>query len=242
MNANGLTRCCVVGAVVLTAACGASQGVGSAPATGDGGLSRDVVCQRFVSTVGDVGSIRHAETNAGVTSPPEAAQHLDGAAPLRDFGQWARDAAEPAQAELGERIATEADRVLSRLQPDDSDRRAQRLTEALYRATAELYYDCQRELYEEVLRGERPMTGACAEPGAPQLEGPNVVVYGSSGRLTDTTCELVQGERVGNGCGYSNQAESAPGDISGAWGSEEVAYDPDTCRALFEHGRADPGG
>lgn len=229
-------------AVVLTVGCAAPQPVAAPPAQ-SAGPDRDAVCERFVAAIGRLGSTRFSQTNGHVTSPPQAAQHLDGVETLRDFGRWARAAQDPAQAGMAARIEQEAERVTAELSPDHPDRTAQRLTRALYRATAELYYDCQRELYQELLRnGGVEMTGACAEPGAPKLDGPNVMVYGSSGRLTDTTCELVQGDRVGNGCGYSNQVESAPGDGPGPWGSEEVAYDPDTCRALFEHGRAEPGG
>lgn len=232
----------IVALLAMAAGCGAPEVGGFQPAP-TASLSRDVVCQHFVNELGDAGGVRVSQTNGRVTSPPQAAQHLDGVDAFREFGRWARDAQDPAQAGTAARIQEEAERVSVELSPDDSDRKAQRLTRPLYRATAELYYDCQRELYQELLQnGGVEMTGACAEPGAPKLEGPNVFVYGSSGRLTDATCELVQGERHGDGCGYSHSRTSGPGDGGGAWGSEEVAYDPDTCRALFERGRVKSGG
>ena len=241
MQRQDLRSWIVLVVVLVAAGCAASQP--DSPPTGDtAGLSRDEVCDRFITGLGDAGMIRLSHGSGGVTSPPEAAQHLDDVETFREFGRWARNAQDPAQVDLGVRIEQEAETVARELSPDDSDRKAERVTDPLYRATAELYYDCQRELYQELLRsGGAEMTGACAEPGAPKLEGPNVMVYGSNGMFVDPTCELVQGDRVGDGCGFSNQEDSAPAG-GGAHGSVEVAFDPDTCRALFERGRVKPGG
>ena len=42
--------------------------------------------------------------------------------------------------------------------------------------------------------------GPCAEPGAPQLDGPRVVVYGGGEGLEDSKCVLVEGDDLGDGC------------------------------------------
>lgn len=228
--------CWLIGAVVVAgvAACGSVM-----PAQEPGGSSgptRETVCKRYMAVIAESGSITRSENSTGMTPPPEAQQHLSTARALRTFGRWAADAEDAELADNARRIEGEAKRVVRRLSPTDTNRRASRITNPLYERSAELYYDCNAEIYAAALGKNRPEHGACARPGAPTLDGPNVVVYGSSQNYIDSTCELVEGTKINDGCSFAVPGEG-PTTSGGVFGSEEVATDHDTCRALFETGR-----
>ena len=125
--------------------------------------------------------------------------------------------------------------MVATLDPDAGDDEAQRVAEPLYAETTQLYATCVAPLYAQALASDRPLTGACGEPGAPKLEGPHVIVYGSLD-FAESTCELVQGAPVEDGCSSTGGGTSGPHD-TGPVTSVEVAYDPDTCRSLVETGR-----
>lgn len=228
--------CLLLSVVAVMGATGCGSAVPAADASGESGLARDAVCQRYMAVIAEFGSITRAENSAGVTSDSEAQQHLRAARAMRTFGRWARGADEAALADDATRIEREAGWVVRRLSPTDSHRRASRLTDPLYEQTTELYYDCNAEIYRTALGRNRPEHGACAEPGAPTLDGPNVVVYGSSRNYIDSTCELVEGTKLADGCSFAMSA-GQPTSRVGIFGSEEVATDHDTCRSLFETGR-----
>lgn len=67
------------------------------------------------------------------------------------------------------------------------------------------------------------------------LEGPDVITYGLAPyELEDSTRIIRQGERTPNGgCAFSGERSLAPGE---SITEIEIAYDPSTCRSLFEVG------
>lgn len=215
---------------LLAAGCGADVSLRSGE-----GLTQDEVCERFLPVVGQ--AMRVEVENGREVSSPQAVQHRDFAEQAAEFGRWAQAAEDEGLAERAANIADEADRVLEEMPADASDERAQEIAEGLYAETGSLYMTCVAEAYRRVLAGEVELTGACAEPGAPKLEGPNVVVYPSGGNYVDSTCELVEGEVVDDGCVFPGWSRTGEAGETGAWGRVEVAHDPDTCRTLYESGR-----
>jgi hypothetical protein len=82
------------------------------------------------------------------------------------------------------------------------------------------------------------LRGACAEPGAPVLEGARVIVYGSNDNFVQSECVLIEGVVTDGDCQVSSPGS---GDFPGPNQQIEVAHDPETCRSLFEVGQAEPG-
>lgn len=73
-------------------------------------------------------------------------------------------------------------------------------------------------------------------PGELALRGPNVFYYPTNDRLHDSDKIVVQGTRTTAG-GCSTTLPAVPYRADGAPVTQlELAYDPDTCRALFERG------
>jgi hypothetical protein len=94
--------------------------------------------------------------------------------------------------------------------------------------------------------GERAVTaaGAAAYPAMvlravpqyPELTGPRVISYPQSADLQNTRRYVIQGVRMADGsCRTGPQTRSAS--VGGpVVGGNTLAYDPDTCRYLFEEG------
>ena len=233
----------VVLAGLLVAGCGAAGAPPEPEGAGSSGRSRDAVCERYMQVLSESGGITSFASDAARTSPPEAVQHRRSARALRTFGRWASTATDDSLAANASAIQREAADVLATLEPTDSAARSSQVTAPLYEQTAKLFYDCNAETYRAALRGDRPLDGACAEPGAPTLTGPNVIVYGSLDNFVESECVLEAGVAVEGGC--QQAAGSAGPDEQQRKGPQqavEVAYDPDTCQSLFEVGRVRPGG
>ena len=77
---------------------------------------------------------------------------------------------------------------------------------------------------------------ATAQEG-PVLEGEGVVTYDLDDRptLDDPVRELIQGSGSDGNCSYTHTFTADP-DFRGKIIRREVAYDPDTCRSIFETG------
>lgn len=78
---------------------------------------------------------------------------------------------------------------------------------------------------------------ACGEPGAPALRGSRVVRYPVTHHFSESECELIKGVKSGSRCSFPDKGLARLDDGSGqTLGRAEMAFDPDTCEALFETG------
>lgn len=235
-----LTQFAVLLALV---ACGAEL-----PVDLGAGPTKDEVCERFLADAraSTEVTVEHPGDPADDVPVPSAAeQYLETAEGLAELGRFASDADDPEVAGRGERLERHARAVLADLSPRADDDEAHRIVEPMFTESIGLYYDCAAHILEQA-PPEAPTAraaGACERPGAPTLDGPNVVHYGSGGQdFIESTCELREGVRVDDGCSFPGHGTTlSDEDGHQAHASVEVAYDPDTCRALYETGPVEPG-
>lgn len=81
---------------------------------------------------------------------------------------------------------------------------------------------------------------ACGQPGAPQLNGPDVVRYPATHEFKDSECVALPGNDIGDGCSFREPSTDKWDDGSGSYvGISQMATDHKTCESLYEVGVLD---
>jgi hypothetical protein len=212
----------------ITAACQAEEPV--LPPTGP---SASAVCERFVSLEGV-----DAHHPLGVETSAEVVEQRRVRRDLIAFGRWAQTTDDERLAGLAADLVEEGAPLEAGSEASAVEGSSDSLgeSERIARIASDVYAACLARTLYRSSRLPR-MSGACSEVEAPALSGERVIVYGPTTDFAESTCVLVQGRRIEAGCTFAGVG-TAQAELGDRFVEEEVAFDPDTCQALYEVGRS----